>query len=330
MKTLHFVQSVAECSELLEQVDIRDRLEYLLYGDKEGWSALQTAVLRDNHGVAQLIIQSVSDSDRRGLLLYADTDIRTALMCCQSAEMVQTLLNPLSDDDRQEVIKVQDKWGLTVANYTALACLHKVLKAVLLFSDLSTKHHLLTCRDYLWGRNLVVSAGHGGNREIIKLTVDLLSESDDLEEMVSSSTNCGETIIHQMIALQCVKDIARVLKDIGLDKRKRLLTKRNFKNFTPHQLARVPPAQIKDNSSKFLTIYNPSSIESLDVNSVLLTLLYQLCNIYRFDNSGCIIQCGMGTNLYGSTSNRLQVETVRPGRCHQDLKVSVGTVLIYS
>ena len=310
MKTLHFVQSVAECSELLEQVDIRDRLEYLLYGDKEGWSALQTAVLRDNHGVAQLIIQSVSDSDRRGLLLYADTDIRTALMCCQSAEMVQTLLNPLSDDDRQEVIKVQDKWGLTVANYMALACLHKVLKAVLFYCNSSTKHHLLTCRDYLWGRNMVVSAGHGGNREIIKLTVDMLSdsESDNIEKTIISSTNYGETIIHQMIVFQCVGDLARVLYPIGIEQRKHLLTTSNLNNFTPQQLSLVPPSHIRENSGEFLTIYNPSSIEDVHINSKLLVLLHQLCNQYPIHDLWSVIKCRLAADP--DEPAELQVESL--------------------
>lgn len=320
MKIIHFVESVDDCQLLLDQVRHEDRLAYLLYGDREGWSALHTAVLRDNIPVARLIISSVPDCDRDELLMYHDNDIRTILMCCQSEQMVHILLEPLTISNRQQLIKVQDLWGLTVANYTALACLPKVLEAVLSYADSSTKHHILTCCDYLWGRNLVVSAGHGGNREIIQLTVDLLADSDDLEWTVSSSTNCGETIVHQMIALQCVPEVAKVLKDIGLDKRKRLLGKKNFKGYTPHQLARICPSEIKDNSSKFLTIYNPSAIENLKVNPLLLTLLHQLCNLYQFNNSGCIIQCSMGANLYGTAD--LQIEQVKSGGCHQEFQVT--------
>lgn len=312
VKTLHDVDDVTLGEELLSQISNADRLEYLMCGDTdghtEGYTPLHTSAQHNKVEIAELIIRS-APSEKRDSVIYCVNDRdETPLHRAESVDIVNVLLLNVCDDRRQQMIRHVDAWGRTAVHRTARYNRRDLMEVIWQKADEATRQHLLLHRDNN-GYNLLLEAGLFGNKDTLNLLLNELSEINIHEEMVTAATSSGDTVIHQLIVYQLVRQVAEILKTLTPDRRKRFLTKKNRNGYSPQQLALIPPRHIRGSVSdpqNYITFNRRCGILEHDISNILLNVIHFLTNEYPITQSGSIIQYHEGTKTLLS---HLQLDT---------------------
>ena len=134
--------NVLQVQTLLEGLAPQTRQQLIKHRSKRGMTALRRAASRDRVEVAKELIKSADSEDREFVINCVDDDNRTPLYWAKSSAMVQTLLEGLTPQTRQQLIKHTDRAGQTAAE-AALITHRELFNIIWTQSDLFTKLSLL-------------------------------------------------------------------------------------------------------------------------------------------------------------------------------------------
>lgn len=300
MTPLNLTKSVEIADFLLSILSQNLLTQFMKHADRMGQTPLHRAAQSNRMDLAELMLGKIESHSRDLIICCVDQDGESPLHQTVSLNMTKLLLSNLSPSVCQQLIRLQDRWGRTAAHRASINGHYDVLKEIWHQSNDITHRHLLSCRD-VRGDSLLMEAGWNGNREAVKLLLNLIAdwESDWYLETVIAGSHDGDTLLHYLIVHQLVDEVVEVMKNLTLERRRNILAIENSRGFSPYQLSMIDPHQIKSSGSFQANEYvNILVFQQFPVNQKLLNVLHLFVNEYNIVSPASIIRCRQTTHFH--------------------------------
>lgn len=257
---------------------------------------------------AEDIFKSADNRFVDRLVSCYDTSHQTLLHVVKSAKLADLLLSFLPANRKQQYIRRCDAIGWTAAHCSLLSNHTDVFQEIWRHSDNITRSHFLTYRDRN-GYSVLMEAGYQGNREALRLLIEVLIGCKDPEAIIGLINMSGETVIYPLVVWQYIDEVADILKAVPLDHRRRLILAGNVWGYSPYQLSLISPYEVRCQREQHLDIYYDFNRSFEKTSNNLISALHMLCNDYDILSRASIIQCELTSDVSGYKSSN-QVTTL--------------------
>lgn len=207
-------------------------------------TALHVACQKGVTEMVDFILNTMGEEVHR-ILYESNGDYLTALHLCKNADCVNSLLKPMTQEEKDDYIKTLDGMRMTAADTAAWAGRLPVVDAIFSQCSEQAMRHLLMRQDE-WGQNIFFFASEGHGTEVIYL--ELLSYADNLDlpvhKVISKEGTNGETSVHYLVIKRWKRCILEAFRRLSLKQRQDALSKVNRMGYTPRSLALIPAGKV--------------------------------------------------------------------------------------